>query len=390
MDIKTIVLAAGKGTRMKSALPKVLHCIAGKPMLQWVVESVSSFKGETVVVCGHGAELVKDQLAQPSLKWVEQTEQLGTGHAVQQTIQLIDDADKVLILYGDVPLIETETLRTLLQQVNKNTMGLLTVNLDDPTGYGRILRENKKVQRIVEHKDANETERAVNEVNTGILAVTGSSLKKWLSQLENDNAQEEYYLTDIIEMAVNDGVDVKTVQPKSEFEVKGVNARKELNELERYYQRKNAESLMEQGVTLADANRIDVRGKLVLTGSDIFIDSNVIFEGTVILGEGVNIGSNCVIRDAQIANNVTIKSHCVLEDCEVSDDSVIGPFARLRPGAELDENVRIGNFVEVKKSKVGQGSKINHLSYIGDADIGKNVNIGAGTITCNYDGVNKF
>lgn len=390
MALKTIVLAAGKGTRMKSELPKVLHLVAGKPMLHRVLDSAIQFDGDIIVVYGHGGEHVMQRSAEYNIKWVEQTQQLGTGHAVQQAERYIDDEDVALVLYGDVPLTNKTTLEKLVSQVSSNSMSLLTVQLDNPTGYGRIIRENNNVTKIVEQKDANAAELRVREVNTGILAANGRMLKIWLSKLQSDNAQGEFYLTDIIEMAVNDNIRVKTVEPNNEFEVMGVNSKRELNVIERYYQKTTAEDLMDQGVTLADANRLDVRGELVVEGADICIDVNCVFEGQVNLSAGVNIGPNCVISNSRIGKNVTVKANSVLENCDIGDGSSVGPFARLRPGAVLKQNVHVGNFVEIKKTNVGNGSKISHLSYIGDADIGENVNIGAGTITCNYDGVNKF
>jgi len=389
MNIKTIILAAGKGTRMKSAKAKVLHEIAGKPMLQHVVESAAQLNSQIAVVYGHDGEQVKKTLSQFDITWLEQVEQLGTGHAVKQAVGHITDEDIVLILYADVPLLRITTLTKMIASIDNSAMSLLTVTLENPTGYGRIVRLGDKVRKIVEQKDASEAELDINEVNTGIMAVNGGLLRGWLDKLNNNNAQAEYYLTDIIEMAVNDGIDINTVQPENEFEVQGVNSKVQLNELERHYQLIQAEELMNAGVTLADKARIDVRGDLKLTGTDIYIDINNVFKGHVSIGSDVHIEPNCVIQNAVIGDGVLIKANSVLEDCVVGKGSIIGPFARLRPGTELAENVRIGNFVEVKKTTVGDGSKINHLSYIGDAQVGKNVNIGAGTITCNYDGVNK-
>lgn len=389
MNIKTIVLAAGKGTRMKSDKAKVLHKIAGKAMLQHVVESVEPLKSDVVVVYGHDGEQVKETHSHFDISWVEQAEQLGTGHAVRQAAGQILADDIVLILYGDVPLIKSNTLSKMVEAVDDSSMSLLTVTLENPAGYGRIVRTNHQVSRIVEQKDASETELLIDEVNTGIMGVSGGHLVSWLNKLNNNNAQEEYYLTDIIEMAVNEGVLVNTVQPEDEFEVQGVNSKSQLNELERHYQHQRAEDLMSQGVTLADSARIDIRGELVLTGKDVYIDINNVFEGHVSLGSHVHIGPNCVIENTVIADGVVIKANSVLENCVVGKNSTIGPFARLRPGAELANGVHIGNFVEVKKTAIGEGSKVNHLSYIGDAEIGKGVNVGAGTITCNYDGVNK-
>ena len=296
----------------------------------------------------------------------------------------------VLILYGDVPLIRKETLERLVANVSDKTMALLTVKLNDPNGYGRIVRVGGKVQKIVEQKDATQAELLISEVNTGIMAANGSDLLGWLSALKNNNAQNEYYLTDVIEMAVNDGTSINTIHPKDEYEVQGVNSQSQLNVLERYQQRVIAEELMEQGVSLGDANRLDVRGEVVVQGTDVFIDCNVVLEGSIKIGSDVNIGANCVLSNVVIKDNVNIKPNSVLEDCTIGAGSNVGPFARIRPGTELGADTHVGNFVEIKKTKLGDGSKISHLSYIGDADIGKGVNIGAGTITCNYDGVNKF
>lgn len=389
MNINTIILAAGKGTRMKSNMAKVLHKLAGKSMLQRVVESVTSLHSKVTVVFGHDGEQVKKSLTGFNVNWAEQTEQLGTGHAVQQAEAQIKEDDIVLILYGDVPLIRTETLTKMVSCVDQSSMALLTVDLDQPAGYGRIVRENLKVTKIVEEKDASELQKIITEVNTGIMAVRGGQLKTWLNRLDCNNAQSEYYLTDIIEMAVLDGIAVNTVQPKSCEEVQGVNSKLQLNQLERFYQKNKAEELMEQGVTLADILRIDIRGELTIAGNDIYIDINNVFEGTNKLGDNVHIGPNCSLLNVTLADNVVVKANSVLENCVVGQNCSIGPFARIRPGTVLSAGAHIGNFVEVKKSTVGEGSKISHLSYIGDAKIGANVNIGAGTITCNYDGVNK-
>lgn len=391
MNLTTIILAAGKGTRMRSQLPKVLHKIGHKPLLLHVYDLSHELKNNTVhIVIGHGAELVKQQLSDLPVNWIEQLEQLGTGHAVQQVSDKIDDDTTVLILYGDVPLLKVETLQNLLAQVTPKTLVLLTVNLANPTGYGRIVRDNLgKVQKIVEEKDANETEKQIAEGNTGILAVQGKALKKWLSQLGNNNAQGEYYLTDIIALAVADGFEIATSAAQTEDEVLGVNDKLQLAHLERVYQLQQAQNLMCQGVTLRDPNRFDLRGSLEV-GQDVEIDINVIFEGENRIGDNVKIGANCSIKNATIGDNVIILANCVIENAEIGTNSRIGPFARLRPETVLATNTHIGNFVEIKKSHIGQGSKVNHLSYIGDSLVGKKVNIGAGTITCNYDGVNKF
>ncbi|MEW5011563.1 MAG: bifunctional UDP-N-acetylglucosamine diphosphorylase/glucosamine-1-phosphate N-acetyltransferase GlmU [Cycloclasticus sp.] len=390
MTIKTIILAAGKGSRMKSKVPKVLHKLAGKPMLQWVVEAAKGLNSEVVVVYGHGGEQVKQSLPSFNISWVEQAEQLGTGHAVQQASGGITTDDTVLILYGDVPLINQSTLHKMIDACDEKTMSLLTVDLTEPTGYGRIVRSNGDVEKIVEQKDASDEQLLISEVNTGILALKGVLLKNCLSALKNDNAQQEYYLTDVIEMAVNKGIRIDTIQPANEFEVQGVNSSSQLNQLERFQQSLYAEQLMQQGVTLADAARFDLRGDVVQLGTDIFIDCNVIFEGQIKLGSNVSIAANCVITNAVIEDNVSIKANSVLEDCFIGAGSDVGPFARIRPGTKLGSDTKVGNFVEIKKTNLGDGSKVSHLSYIGDAEIGKDVNIGAGTITCNYDGVNKY
>ncbi|WP_445367530.1 bifunctional UDP-N-acetylglucosamine diphosphorylase/glucosamine-1-phosphate N-acetyltransferase GlmU [Methylomonas sp. BW4-1] len=392
MSIKTIILAAGQGTRMRSSRPKVLHEIANKALLQHVYETSLSLENNQIfIIYGHGGETVKQALISLDATWIEQKQQLGTGHAVQQAIHHVDDPDTVLILYGDVPLLKAKTIQTLLHKVSLTSLALLTVNLDDPTGYGRIVRDkDHAVVKIVEQKDANEVELQISEGNTGILACKGSQLKQWLSRLSNNNAQNEYYLTDIIEMAVEDGLTVETTQAGSQDEVLGVNNRSQLAHLERVYQAEQAQALMEKGVTLRDPARVDVRGSFAELGQDIDVDINVIFEGVNRIGFNVKIGPNCLIKNASIANDVEILANSVIEDASVGAGSRIGPFARLRPQTELADHVHIGNFVEIKKSTVGTGSKINHLSYIGDSEVGSKVNIGAGTITCNYDGVNKF
>ncbi len=392
MSLKTIILAAGQGTRMRSSRPKILHEIANRALLQHVYETSVSLENNSIyIIYGHGGETVKQTLNSLDATWIEQKQQLGTGHAVQQAIHHVEDADTILILYGDVPLLKVQTIKTLLNKVSLTSLALLTVTLDDPTGYGRIVRDkDHAVIRIVEQKDANEVELQINEGNTGILACKGSQLKQWLARLSNNNAQNEYYLTDIIEMAVEDGLSIETTQAGSADEVLGVNNRSQLAHLERVYQKEQAQRLMEHGVTLRDPSRIDVRGSFGELGQDIDVDINVIFEGVNRIASNVKIGPNCLIKNASIAEGVEILANSVIEDASVGAGSRIGPFARLRPQSELADHVHIGNFVEVKKSTVASGSKINHLSYIGDSDIGSKVNIGAGTITCNYDGVNKF
>ncbi len=377
---------------MRSKRPKVLHPIANKSLLEHVYDTAMQMQDAAVnIIYGHGGEQVLETLKHLDANWVEQKERLGTGHAVQQAIHLIEDEDIVIILYGDVPLLKAETINTIVSNVDENTLALLTVILDDPHGYGRIVRDgDKKVIKIVEQKDANEQELLITEGNTGILAARGDKLKKWLSQLSNNNAQNEYYLTDIIEMAVNEGVTVKTSHPESQDEVLGVNNREQLAYLERAYQNDQAAQLMTQGVTLADPARIDVRGKFTELGTDISVDINVIFEGENRIEDDVFIGANCVIKNAVIKQGAQILPNSIIEDAIVGAESRIGPYARLRPQAELADHVHIGNFVEIKKSTVASGSKINHLSYVGDAEVGSKVNIGAGTITCNYDGANKF
>ncbi len=396
MNLSTIILAAGKGTRMRSDLPKVLHKLADRPLLEHVVNTARSISPDDIhVVVGHGSELVREQLSHQAscqdnkVNWIEQTEQLGTGHAVQQAMPAIDVKNSVLVLYGDVPLIRQDTLSSLLKVTDDNTLALLTVELEDPSGYGRIVRnKDGKVTRIVEHKDANEDELKIAEINTGILAVKASYLHKWLDKLDKDNVQGEYYLTDIISMAVEDGLQIVTSSPETEIEIMGVNDKQQLSVLEREFQRREAERLMKEGITLMDPNRFDLRGEVV-AGSDVIIDINVILEGKIELGNRVHIGPNTIIKNARIGDDVVIQANCVIEDAIVGEQSRIGPFARIRPDTELAASVHIGNFVEVKKSEIGVGSKINHLSYIGDTTIGSKVNIGAGTITCNYDGANK-
>lgn len=389
--LHVIILAAGQGSRMKSSLPKVLHKVAGRSMLHHVMDTARTLGAEGIHgVIGHGADQVKAVTPAADVTWALQEQQLGTGHAVAQALPVVPDGAVVLVLYGDVPLINPETLVALVSRVNQQSLGLLTVDLANPDGYGRILRnEQGKVTAIVEQKDATESQKAICEVNTGILAVTSDHLKRWLPQLSNSNAQGEYYLTDIIAMAAGEGMTIEVAQPSHEQEVQGVNNRLQLSVLERWYQRCEAERLMTEGATLADPDRIDVRGNLTV-GQDVLIDVNVVFEGEVTLGNNVSIGPNCLIRDARLADNVTVHANSVIEGADVAEQCQIGPFARLRPGTRLARTAKVGNFVETKKAEVGEGSKINHLSYVGDATLGRNVNVGAGTITCNYDGVNKF
>jgi bifunctional UDP-N-acetylglucosamine pyrophosphorylase/glucosamine-1-phosphate N-acetyltransferase len=390
MSLDIVILAAGQGTRMRSALPKVLHPIAGKSMLGHVIDTARQLKPQGIhVVIGHGAERVREQLAADDLNFVLQTEQLGTGHAVAQALPALT-AERVLILYGDVPLIEVETLQRLLKLVSEQQLGLLTVNLNDPTGYGRIVRDAcGVVNAIVEHKDASAGQRLISEGNTGILAVPGKRLGEWLGRLSNSNVQGEYYLTDVIAMAVADGLVVATEQAADEMEVLGANDRIQLSQLERHYQYRAARQLMVQGVTLIDPARFDLRGE-VTVGRDVTIDINVIIEGQVVIEDGVQIGPNCVIKNSTLRAGAIIKANSHLEGAEVGEGADCGPFARLRPGTVLGAKAHVGNFVELKNAKLGEGAKAGHLSYLGDAEIGARTNIGAGTITCNYDGANKF
>ncbi|MBL8252544.1 MAG: bifunctional UDP-N-acetylglucosamine diphosphorylase/glucosamine-1-phosphate N-acetyltransferase GlmU [Candidatus Competibacter sp.] len=390
-QLSVVILAAGKGKRMVSDLPKVLHRVGGIPLLGHVLAAASRLDAVTrLVVYGHGGEAVKAACAdQTDVIWVEQTEQLGTGHAVAQALPSLDLASVVLVLYGDVPLIQPETLQPLIAEARQGRLALLTVELTDPSGYGRIVRdEQRRVQRIVEEKDATPSERCLCEINTGILAVAAEKLRDWVAKLDNDNSQGEYYLTDIVALAAHDGVPVEAFSVTEPVEVQGVNDRRQLVELERVYQARQAEVLLLNGATLLDPARIDIRGT-VMTGKDVIIDVDVVFEGTVRLGDRVRIGPFCVLRDAVIGDDVEVFSHCRIEATEIGSGAQIGPFARFRPGARLASQVHIGNFVEIKNANVGPGSKVNHLTYIGDAEIGSNVNVGAGTITCNYDGANK-
>ena len=387
--LNIVILAAGQGTRMKSRHPKVLHPLGGKPLLGHVIETARSLKpAKIIVVYGHGGEQVPAALGYEDVIWVEQAEQLGTGHAVERAMPEIDDNSTLLVLYGDVPLLRDSTMAELVR-IGESGFGLLTVHVADPGGYGRILRDQHgAVERIVEEKDASEHERSITEVNSGIMCTSAKQLRAWLSQLENKNAQKEYYLTDTIAMAVKAGIVVKTMHPEAEAEVAGVNSRSQLAELERYYQRQLAEQLMAAGVTIRDPARLDIRGE-VTSGQDVTLDVNVVLIGKVTLGSNVSIGPGCVIRDCEIGDNVEIKAMSMIEEAVIDNGAIVGPFARLRPGARLAADVHIGNFVEIKNSHIGKGSKVNHLSYIGDTTMGAGVNIGAGTITANYDGANK-
>ena len=389
MPLSVVILAAGKGTRMKSSLPKVLHKLANKPLVEHVYDTAKNLGAEEVVIVyGHGGEQVLKSCEHFDAKWVEQKEQLGTGHAVQHALDAVNLDNDVLVLYGDVPLTKQQSLSQLLEDF-ENKIALMTVKLEDPTGYGRILRNNHdQVIGIVEQKDANDEQKAIDEVNTGILAANGKFLKKYLDQIDNNNAQGEYYLTDIFAMAANDNVEIVTSHPHASYEVEGVNNRLQLATLERIHQLNIANELMTNGVALADPARIDIRGNVTIS-NDVFIDVNVVLEGNVSIGSGSSIGANCVISDSSIGENVVVKPNCVFENAVVENDVEVGPFARLRPDTHLHNGSKVGNFVEIKKAQIGEGSKVNHLSYIGDTEMGKDVNIGAGTITCNYDGANK-
>ncbi|WP_199610008.1 bifunctional UDP-N-acetylglucosamine diphosphorylase/glucosamine-1-phosphate N-acetyltransferase GlmU [Flocculibacter collagenilyticus] len=390
MGISVIILAAGKGTRMRSSLPKVLHPIANKPMVQHVIDTANGIGANNIhLVYGHGGEQLKEQLSHNNVEWVLQAEQLGTGHAVQVAMPNIPDDHRVVILYGDVPLTQLSTLEKLMAVKPDNGIGLLTVILDDPMGYGRIVREDNRVVGIIEQKDAAPEQLLINEVNTGILVADASNLKNWLNNLSNDNAQGEYYLTDIIAMAHEQGCQIETAHPASAIEVEGANNRVQLAALERAFQARQAETLMLNGASLADPARIDVRGD-VTTGQDVSIDVNVIFEGKVTIGNNVKIGANCILRDCQIGDNTVIEANSIIDDASVAEQCTIGPFGRLRPGSVMEQGAKLGNFVEMKKSTLGKGAKANHFTYLGDTTVGEKANIGAGTITCNYDGVNKF
>jgi len=390
MGLSIIILSAGKGKRMRSDLPKVLHKLAGKTLLEHVYVSASRLESREIhVVYAFGGQQVPEALSHLEVNWSEQEKQLGTGHAVKLAISSVPDADTVLILFGDVPLITYETLQRLVDSSKESGFSLLTSYLDDPTGYGRVIRDDKDdIVKITEEKDATDEERSICEINTGVMAVKGQTLKGWLKDLDSSNAQGEYYLTDIIETAASEKIIVNSINPESITEIHGINNRAQLAEIERYYQLVQAHHLMRHGVTIMDPARFDLRGDLEM-GQDIYIDVNVVLEGSVSIGNNVSIGPNCFINNADIEDGVTILPNCVIENAVIGKHCRIGPFARIRPDTRLAEDVHIGNFVELKKANVGTGSKINHLSYIGDSDIGKNVNIGAGTITCNYDGTNK-
>ena len=387
--MNVVILAAGMGKRMQSDLPKVLHPLAGKPLLSHVIDTARQLSpSRCCVVYGHGGDKVPTQLAADELQFVLQEPQLGTGHAVMQAVSKLNEDQPTLVLYGDVPLTTVATLRALTEKAGKDKLAILTIAMDDPTGYGRIVREQNKIVRIVEQKDATEIERQIHEVNTGILVAPTRQLKDWLSRLSNHNAQGEYYLTDIIALAVKDKVVIESAQPSHAWETLGVNSKVQLAELERIHQLNLAHQLLEQGVTLADPARIDIRGELHCA-RDVSIDVGCVFEGQVHIGQGVSIGAYCVIKNSRIADNANIKPFTHIDEASVGSDSQIGPYARLRPGTTLGSDVHVGNFVEIKNSDFGAHSKANHLAYVGDTTVGSRVNIGAGTITCNYDGANK-
>jgi len=389
MNISVIILAAGKGTRMKSDLPKVMHGIAGSPMLEHVYQRSLEVGAKDIhIVYGHGGEHLREYCSEFNVNWVLQEQQLGTAHAVQQASPSINDDSVALVLYGDVPLIKSATLDSLVANVSGNNIALLTVNLNDPAGYGRIVRENEKVVAIIEHKDASDEQKNINEVNTGILAVRAGYLNECLNRVDDNNSQGEYYLTDIIAMAVADGNEVLTTQPQNSYEVEGVNDRNQLATLERIRQLELAREIMADGVSIADPARIDIRGELNIA-NDCFVDINCIFEGVVNIGTGTQIGAGCIIKNSTIACGCIIKPYSIIEDTIIGKSVEVGPFARLRPGTDLKDNSRVGNFVEIKNTELGKGSKASHLTYLGDAEVGSDVNIGAGTVTCNYDGANK-
>lgn len=389
MSTTIVVLAAGQGKRMKSALPKVLQPLAGRPLLAHVIDYSRAIGADDIcIVYGHGGDEVRAAFADASLRWALQAEQNGTGHAVQQAMPETPDENIVLVVYGDVPLLRPATLRALLDACGEGEVGLLTVELEDPFGYGRIVRKDGSILRSVEEKDASEEEKRIREVNTGVMCCPAKQLKRWLGQLGNDNAQGEYYLTDVIGMAVADGVVVNGVKAEDQAEIMGINDKKQLAGAERALQFRLVEELMEQGVTFADPARVDIRGNLTC-GREVFVDVNVVFEGDVTLGDNVRIGMNNLVRNSSLGEGTVVRANCHIEEASTGRNCTLGPYARLRPGTELADEVRVGNFVEIKKSQIADGSKVNHLTYIGDAVIGRNVNVGAGTITCNYDGANK-
>ena len=388
MNLTVLILAAGKGTRMRSNLPKVLQPLAHKPLLSFVIDASFSFKPkQLVVVYGYGGDLVKKTFPSQDIQWVEQKEQLGTGHAVQQTTSLIHDEGNTLILYGDVPLIDADSIKRLIQKGQKN-LAVLTFTKDDPTGYGRIVRENNQIQKIVEEKDCDTSQKKIKEINTGIMCAPNHLLKNWLGRLNNKNCQKEYYLTDIVGLSIEDRIEVLSESADNEISITGINSKSELATMERSYQLMTAQKLMEQGVTIIDPHRIDIRGEVV-AGQDVTIDVGCIFEGKVVLGNHVKVAAYSHIKDSVIGDHTSIEPYSHIVESQIGEHCRIGPFARLRPGTKLQHHVHIGNFVEIKNSEVNDDTNINHLSYVGDSLVGKSVNIGAGTITCNYDGANK-
>lgn len=389
--LNVVILAAGAGKRMQSSLPKVLHHLAGRPLLVHVINTVRLLTPDKIcVIIGHGGEMVKQSIVGADLTWTEQTQQLGTGHAVMQALPHLDSDSQTLVLYGDVPLVSLQTLQQLIAVAEEKHFALVSAIAENPFGYGRIMRnsETNKIAAIVEQKDANTEQRNIREINTGIMLIPTTYLHQWLPKLGNSNTQHEYYLTDIIAMAVEEGICIASIQVTNFWEILGINDKRQLAELERIYQRENANKLLDQGVSLIDPGRIDIRGELVC-GSDTEIDINCIFEGTVKLNDRVRVGAHCTLKNVTVAADTTILPYCMIEDAEIGENCKIGPYARIRPGTKLSNKVHIGNFVEVKNSQIDSGSKANHLSYIGDSIVGVNVNIGAGTITCNYDGANK-
>lgn len=391
-ELNIIILAAGLGKRMNSSLPKVLHSLAGKSLLSHVLDTANALLPHRVcVVYGHGNDAVRDAIDNNELIWVKQEQQLGTGHALMQALPHLDKKGLTLVLYGDVPLISFGTLQKLISASLKENLALLTVRLDEPAGYGRIVRDTEanNIIAIVEDKDANIDQQKIKEINTGIMVIPNTNLHEWLPKLENKNSQKEYYLTDIVAIAAKAGEKIEAAHPSNNWEVLGVNSKIQLAALERTYQRNYAEKLLEQGVTLTDPSRIDIRGELNC-GKEVEVDINCIFEGEVILADGVKIGAHCILKNVKIGAGTTILPFSLIEDADIGKNCRVGPFSRIRPGTNLADEIRIGNFVEIKNSSINSGSKINHLSYIGDATVGKKVNVGAGTITCNYDGINKF
>jgi bifunctional UDP-N-acetylglucosamine pyrophosphorylase/glucosamine-1-phosphate N-acetyltransferase len=390
MALSVVILAAGKGTRMKSAIPKVLHTVGGTPMVQRIIDTVNNIGAQSInLIYGHGAQQLQDALSHNTLNWCLQAQQLGTGHAVQQAVPYIDDNDDVLILVGDAPLIKRSTLEQLIQVKRSADLALLTVFLDDPTGMGRIIRQGEQVMAIVEHKDASEQQRQISEINTGMMIMGGKDLKSWLQNLDSNNAQGEFYLTDIIAMAAQAGKVIKAAHPSSSVEVEGINNPIQLAKIERAFQLEQAHQLMAQGVRLLDPSRFDLRGVLEV-GQDVEIDINLLVKGKVTLGSNIRIGANCILIDCDIADGAVIQANSIIEQAVVGENCTVGPFARLRPGTVMHAGAKVGNFVEMKKTILGKGSKASHLTYLGDTVVGEGANIGAGTITCNYDGVNKF